>query len=343
MVPSLYTQILYGSLFEGVLFCASVYVFNPEQTLQCFKKLRPHCYPAPSVTFFWWLLRALVKSKTTMTIVGETWFPYWAPWGHLPSAPSTGVVWKSEHKKQILAFSASQIWSWDKRGLHLAEGVSEDIIRKRESLRDCRPLWHLSPKCKQRAHSSLLGPCLESLLPSGRLWEATEVRHHLSLPQGEKTLWPSQPCMWLFSPVLVCTDQNFPEWPLLFPSACRRVEVLPFLLAALPSQHGEPAAPSVGRRLWSAWEFLTFSWLGRTDPTLCQKCARFLGLEGPVRWSCPSCVFVFIQEETEMGRGSVARLACSAGERGRGSLRIQVSHSSLLFTWRFSWLEKKRF
>lgn len=92
-------------------------------------------------------------------------------------------------KSKSLAFPSSQIWSWDKRDLHLAEGASEG--GHGQEVRDCRPLWHLRPKCKQRAPSW----SLESL-SSGRLWEAMEVWHH-PLIQGEKKFWPPHTCVWL--------------------------------------------------------------------------------------------------------------------------------------------------
>lgn len=60
-----------------------------------------------------------------------------------------------------------------------------------EKVRDHRPLWHLIPKCKQRAPSWSL-----ENLSSGKLWEAMEVWHH-PLTQGEKKFWPLQTCVWL--------------------------------------------------------------------------------------------------------------------------------------------------
>ena len=97
--------------------------------------LFPHRYLKPSVTFsMWFYIIKTVGLKTTMTITGKAWFSGWAHWGLLPSALSTSFVQKIRAQTQILAFLPSQIWSWHKRGLHLAEDVSEDITRKSKFL-----------------------------------------------------------------------------------------------------------------------------------------------------------------------------------------------------------------
>lgn len=57
---------------------------------------------------------------------------------------------------------------------------------------------------------------------------------------------------------------------------------------------------------------------------------RFLALEGPARWLCPSCSFALVGEEFEVGRDSVASPGYTALERQ--GIQALALHSSLLFT-----------
>lgn len=110
-------------------------------------------------------------SQTTMT--WETWSPGWALWGHFPSVNRLCVKIRAQKANPWLFHHLWNALEIKERDLHLAERLSEDIIGK--SLRVCRPLWYLRPTCKQRAHSWQLGQSLESLLSSGRLWEARKL------------------------------------------------------------------------------------------------------------------------------------------------------------------------
>lgn len=114
-----------------------------------------------------------------------------------------------------------------------------------EKVRDHRPLWHLIPKCKQRAPSWSL-----ENLSSGKLWEAMEVWHH-PLTQGEKKFLASSN-LCVVTPLLL---QDWDDWlkSCFYPGS---------LLFSTVSQVLGPGVSNPSSRPWPR----------RTDPTLCQKC-----------------------------------------------------------------------
>ena len=154
-----------------------------------------HCYPKPSVTFSRWFCRIkTLRLKTTITFAGEAWFSGWAHWGHFTICTFNQLCVKIRTQSQILAFSPSQISSWDKRGLHLAEDASEDITRKSKFL-EIAALKNWCFWIVQKILESLLDCKMNSVSPKGNQpWIFTGLLLKLNLP----IFWPPDWKSWLF-------------------------------------------------------------------------------------------------------------------------------------------------